>query len=175
MRTTLTLALAAALLAGCDAAATDPVAAVPGDVASLRVADENAALATLRRATARYHNLDAALADGFFLLHDCEVRPTGAVGALYIHLDRYLDGRIDPAAPDGLLYAPSDDGQPTLAGVELALPIELWNEDEPPAFLGNTFQLEDEFGAFGLHIWLWLANPDGLFAEAHPDIACGEE
>ena len=148
----------------------------PVPLLTQKTATENRALATLRRATARYHELEAAIADGFVLLHECEVRPgEGAVGILYVHLDRYLDGIIDPGAPDGLLYAPRRNGKPQLAGVELALPAEMWSSPQPPTFLGVPFQSEEEFGALGLHIWLWRHNPDGLFAQAHPGITCAGE
>ena len=165
---------AAALSAGCDTV-TSPEAApvLPAWQAS---AQENQAFAQLRQVTARYHDLDAALADGFILLHGCEVRPgEGAVGQLYVNLSRYLDGVIDPAEPDGLLYATGPNGRPQLAGVELALPIGMWSEPEPPTFLGATFQAEDEFAAYGLHIWVWRHNPRGMFAQAHPGITCGED
>jgi hypothetical protein len=166
--------VAAALLSGCqDTRPLEPD--MPAQFAA-QVAEENQALAALRRATARYHDVDAAIADGYFLLHGCEVRPgEGAVGILYIHLGRYLDGVIDLASPDGLLYAPSPTGKPQLVGVELALPTAMWSAPEPPAFLGTRFQLEDEFAAFGLHIWLWQHNPNGMFAQAHPGIACEVE
>ena len=166
---------AAALLAACDPGTPTPL---PLDLdaalqpASMRAAAaENQALATLRRATAGYHDLDVALAEGFILLHDCEFRPgEGAVGKLYVHLERFLDG-----LPDGLLYATRADDSARLAGVELALPMAMWSGSEPPEFLGVPLQAEEEFGAFGLHIWLWLHNPDGLFAEAHPGIECETE
>jgi hypothetical protein len=166
--------LTATLLAACGD--EPPMAPDVAPVQAMQRAEANRALATLRRATARYHNLDAALEDGFILLHECEVRPgEGAVGLLYIHLDRYLDGVVDPSLPDGLLYAPRPNGPPRLAGVELALPMAMWNAPAPPEFLGVPFQAEDEFAAFGLHIWLWQHNPDGLFAQAHPGISCGPE
>lgn len=137
---------------------------------------ENRAFAALRRATARYHDIEAAIADDFILLHGCEVRPgEGAVGILYVHLGRYLDGVIDPSLPDGLLYAPGPGGKPKLIGVELAIPRAMWPSAEPPQFLGVPFQDEDEFDAFGLHIWVWSHNPNGMFAQAHPGVACGDE
>jgi hypothetical protein len=168
------LVVAAALLAACqDTNPAEP--AVPVRFAA-GVAEANQALATLRRVTARYHDLDAALDDGFILLHGCEVRPgEGAVGVLYIHLDRYLDGVLDPSSPDGLLYAPKANGQLQLAGVELALPAAMWTEAGPPAFHGTPFQLEEEFAAYGLHMWVWRHNPNGMFAQAHPGIACEAE
>jgi hypothetical protein len=62
-----------------------------------------------------------------------------------------------------------------LIGVELAVPYAAWEKEQPPAFLGATFQPEDEFGVWGLHVWLWKYNPEGLFAESHPGVSCGSE
>lgn len=164
--------LVLAALAACDDRAnlaTEPLLAHAS-------AEENRALATLRQATARYHDVEAAIADGFILLHGCEVRPgEGAVGILYVHLGRFMDGVIDPALPDGLLYAPSRSGKPKLTGVELAIPKEMWSSVDPPEFLGVPFQEEDEFDAYGLHIWVWSHNPDGMFAQAHPRVECEDE
>jgi hypothetical protein len=42
----------------------------------------------------------------------------------------------------------------------------------PPEFLGNTFQNEDEFGAWALHVWIWRHNPDGMFAPINPNVTC---
>jgi hypothetical protein len=160
----LTLAATAALLAGCGE--DDPVA--PDPTAE--------AVATLRRVTDRYHDLNAAIADGFVFLHGCENRPDeGPVGAVYVHMARLTDGAIDPEAPEALIYEPASDGSSELVGVELAIPYPLWTEQEPPEFLGATFQREDEFGVFGLHVWIWRDNPEGLFAESNPSVSCGEE
>lgn len=128
----------------------------------------------LRRVTARYHDLDAAVADGFVFLHACEIRPEGAVGMLFVHLNRLGDGIARPEAPDALIYEPSENPgeKPALVGVEFAIPYALWEEVEPPRFLDAEFQREDEFGVFGLHVWVWRENPNGLFAEANPRVAC---
>src|SRR5262245_45047349 len=49
--------------------------------------DAHQIIAVLRRSTARYHDLAAALDDGFVLLHECENRPSeGPVGTVYVHL-----------------------------------------------------------------------------------------
>lgn len=149
------------------ASATDAVLAPEG---------ENSTLATIRRATARYHSLDAAIADGFVFLHGCEVRlDERPVGTVYINFQRLLDGAIDPSLPDGLIYEPRGDKAPRLVGVEFAVPFALWTAPQPPRFLGATFQREDEFGVFGLHVWLWRNNPEGLFAEANPNVFCATE
>ena len=162
----LTLVLAAAaLVVACDD--DDPVA--PDG-------PTEQAVATLRSVTERYHDVNAATADGFVLLHECETRgDEGPVGTVYYHPGRLTDGVIDPAMPDALIYEPDEDGSPTLLGAEFAVPFTLWTGQAPPDFLGNTFQREDEFGVFGLHAWVWRDNPDGLFAESNPTVSCGVE
>jgi hypothetical protein len=128
-------------------------------------------LATLRRVTARYHDLDVAKNDGFVLLHECETRPAeGPVGVVYVNFTRLLDGIINPELPDALIYEPGPNGL-KLAGVEFAVP----NTGQPaPQFLGATFQREDEFGVYALHAWVWRNNPNGIFAEVNPKISCAE-
>jgi len=122
--------------------------------------------------TGRYHSLKAAADDGFVLLHSCEVRgDEGPVGTVYVHFGRLLDGRIDPELPDALIYEPHQDGL-KLVGVELAV---LNAGQDPPQFLGATFQSEDEFGVYALHAWVWRENPEGIFAETNPRVSCGEE
>jgi hypothetical protein len=137
-------------------------------------AEYHAILAELRRVTAPYHDLNAAIADGFVFRHGCEIRPTGAVGTVYVKFAHALDGKIDPSKPDGLLYEPAQNGRLVLTGVELAIPYALWTGAEPPRFLGATFQREDELGVFGLHAWIWRHNPDGMLAPANPRVSCDD-
>ena len=131
------------------------------------------ALATMRAATAQYHDIQNALNDGFALRLECGSEAEGGegMGALYTNRTRARDGKIDPALPDGLIYENTPDG-PRLAGVELIMPYALWPSADPPTFFGATFQREDEPGVFGLHVWLWLNNPNGMFAEENPRVTC---
>ena len=95
LKQSLTLIVIAALLAACSKDA--PTAPSPVDEA----------VATLKSATVRYQDLNAAKADGFVFLHGCEVREDGGpVGTVYVNMGRLGDGLIDPASPDGLIYAP---------------------------------------------------------------------
>ena len=175
----LAVVAASAPLAACaDRAPVAPerAPAISAQLAKSSAAEGAASLATLRRATARYHDLKAAIADGFVFLHGCEVRPgEGPVGIVYVHMGRLMDGAVDPSLPDGLIYEPSANGRPRLVGVEFAVPYPLWTGQEPPTFLGAAFQNEDEFGVFGLHVWLWRNNPEGLFAESNPNVSCQPE
>jgi hypothetical protein len=175
-RRSLTLVALAALFTGCaDEAPLGPdhePAAAARSVAPAS-SQEAVVLATLRRVTARYHDLNTALADGFILLHECEVRPgEGAVGTVYFHPGRTMDGVLDPESPDALVYEPTRNGRYRLVAVEMVMPYALWGEPNPPQFLGNDLQPEDEFQVFGLHVWVWRHNPEGMFAEANPRVSC---
>ena len=174
LRQPLVLLSAATLFAGC---ADEPLAPDRAAVPHLRAAAAADPIGTLKRATARYHNLDAAIKDGYVFLHGCETRSDeGPVGTLYVHFGNLLDGVIDPALPDALIYHQAKPNQnPKLLGVEFAVPYGMWTQPQPPQFLGNTFQPEDEFGVWGLHVWIWTKNPEGLFAESNPDVTCIEE
>jgi hypothetical protein len=167
------LATAVALAACADEPAgpqTQPTAGAQFAALPVRA---NEAIATLQRVTARYHHLDAAIADNFVLLHPCENRPgEGPVGIVYVNFDRLLDGVIDPQSPDALIYEPSSNGKPKLVGAEFAIPYAM--APQAPSFLGTTFQPEDEFGVWALHAWIWRANPEGMFAETNPRVSCGE-
>ncbi len=175
----LAVVTAAILVAACasDAPlAPDDQMAVSARSAVTRAERNAEGVREIRRATARYHDLDAAIADGFVFLHGCETRPDeGPAGILYVHFGRLMDGVIDPSAPDALLYEPRGKGPPKLVGVELAVPYPLWTAPQPPRFMGAEFQREDEFGVWGLHVWAWTKNPEGMFAESNPNISCGEE
>ena len=169
------LVASAMLLAACAAEAPVAPESINLLVANTSTDISARTLATLRAATARYHNLKTATDDGFVFLHGCESRPDeGPVGAVYVHPGR-LDGVIDPALPEALIYEPRENGGASLVGVELAVPYVAWTNAEPPQFLGASFQPEDEFGVWGLHVWLWRQNPEGLFAESNPRVSCAAE
>lgn len=170
---TLVLVASALLLACTDEQPVAPnqSAIMPVQSAASSAVNIERAVTVLRRATAKYQDLNVALSDGFVLLHPCEVRPgEGVVGAVYVNLAR-LDGTFDLDRPEALVYEESPNAA-ALVAAEFAIPYALWTKNEPPSFLGQTFQTEDEFGVFALHVWIWRANPNGLFAEANPTVSC---
>ena len=173
-RHSLAVVVVTAIAAACGdnpAVGTGPTAPEPL-LAQVPSPDHQKAIAALRRATDRYHRLSMAIADGFVFLHPCEVRPgEGPVGMVYVNPQR-LDGSIDLSQPEALVYEPRKDGPPKLVAVELAIPYAAWSAPQPPQFLGATFQAEDEFQVFGLHVWVWRQNPNGLFEEANPRVRC---
>lgn len=125
-----------------------------------------AELAQVRAATAKYHDIEVALADGFALPpeSDCVASPEGAMGYHYVNVGRI--GQLDPTMPQVLLYIPGKDGRLRLVGVEYLSPGggELFGQqlDDPTPIPGVT----------ALHVWLWQANPAGMFAPYNPSLSC---
>src|SRR5688572_30268574 len=61
-------------------------------------------LAKVRRATVKYHNVDAALSDGFVQTPACISEPgSGGMGIHFIHPDRLMDPAIKLLEPEILL------------------------------------------------------------------------
>ena len=171
-------AVTAIMLAACTEDVPLASSTELASVAALRAgpAAYNGVIAELRRATAGYQNVDAALADGFIPVGECEVHEGEDPGGIpYANLEYLFDGVIDPSRPDALLYEPGRDGRLRLVGVELAVPYPMWMAAEPPALLGHTFRREDDMGVFGLHVWVWRHNPEGMFAWGNPRVACESE
>lgn len=136
----------------------------------------------LREATARYHDLDRARADGFVVVTDLagitciNSAGVGGMGTHYVLPSRLLDGQVRFLEPEILLY----DGD-TLVGVEYVVLADDWHAahgKQPPKQLGKKFQLVGAGNRYGLpdfyeqHVWLWKSNPAGLLEDWNPDVDC---
>ena len=145
--------------------------AVPGGTDS----DTLRQLAQVRQATAKYHDVGQALADGYIPVSGCEALPgVGAMGIHYLNPGLASDLTVDPLAPEVLLYAPSGDGL-RLVGVEYFVA----HAGQPaPRVLGQTFDgpmaghSPGMPAHYDLHAWVWQANPAGLFAAWNPHVSC---
>lgn len=164
-------------VAGCD---TDVSTETVPLAANAAMQDEEAGqaemrrgLAIFRRATARYHRVEVAVADGFEQILPCLSNPAGegAIGIPYAKLDR-LDANIDLSEPEILFYEPRPDGRLTLVGGEPVVPIEAWPDSEPPSLFGREFHRNEEHGLFGLHMWVWRHSPDGVFSFWNSNVSC---
>jgi len=119
-------------------------------------------------ATAKYHSLTQAVADGYIE----DVYESGE-GKHYFHPAYYDDGVFDIEHPEALLYVPDENGKLRLAGLEYLVPYDL-NSPVPPApdgFSGtdDVWRAGDEgFPEWALNVWIWTYNPDGLFAKDNP-------
>jgi hypothetical protein len=125
-------------------------------------------LTRARSATARYHDLAQAEADGYV---NFELYESGE-GHHYIKWS-LLDGTFDPAQPEMLLYSPvPGENRLELAGVEYLIPIAL-SPNPPAGFTGDADMWRNDMEGFGLwelNVWVWLSNPNGVFADRNPRV-----
>ena len=126
-------------------------------------------LARARSATAKYHDIEQAMADDYV---NFELYESGE-GHHYIKWS-LLDGTFDPEQPEMLLYSPvPGENRLELAGVEYLIPIA-FSPDHPPAgFSGDADMWRNNMEGFGLwelNTWIWLHNPNGIFADRNPRV-----
>ena len=133
-----------------------------------------AELARLRSATRPFATLDSAVAAGYprevaqCLVHEHH----GAMG--YHHVNRANFSRnLDVTKPQILLYERMPDSAYRLNGVEFILPYGLYSRDSvAPTIMGQVMHQEDNLKFWYLHVWAWRDNPNGVFANFHPDVQC---
>ena len=144
-------------------------------------------LAQVRRATARFHDLDAALAAGYELgwvngsgtriITACVAHPTaGAMGYHYFNKELMDDLAVNLLEPEVLVYAPGANGQLQLAAVEWIARGPNTNPpgvSAPPTLLGMPMHiLVPAVGFYIMHAWIWQPNPAGMFTDWNPEITC---
>jgi hypothetical protein len=111
---------------------------------------QNQILAQIRRATAKYHDIDVAAADGYMLDPHCVEHPEyGAMGQHAVNMYRIVPF-VNPAEPGVLVYEPMQNGEYKLVAAEFLVPAGPWddNNDGPP-MLGNV-EFDDHRAMIGL-------------------------
>jgi hypothetical protein len=164
----------------------------------------NAALARARAATAKYHDLTAALEDGFTLLPPgvCHSGEDGVLGVTYINVPRFLSPEVNEEEPEFLAYIPTGDGNMRLVSVAYTNRVLFRDTRSPdtPGYRAGIFawqnpvipsyleEVSGSFSVFGeqgrrrfegrwiylLPVFLWSPNPAGLFADGDPTLHCPE-
>lgn len=173
-RTALILSAAVlAITAAAAPAAAHDAGAPPGDGHG---SDVNRVVASVRAATAPYHDVSRAIAAGYVPIGGCAQSPEGAMGFHYMNPDLVAPGApVDPAMPAMLTYGPTASGR-----------LELWSAEffEPdvgqphPTLGGIPFDGPmpgHEPGMpthYDLHVWVGKHNPAGLFAPFNPALSC---
>ncbi len=137
-------------------------------------------------ATARYHSVTQAMADGYTGVGEpCVASPDGAaMGIHFINPELMADDVVDPLRPEILLYVPKANGNLDLVGVEYwkaDADGELGTSDDRPSVLGQPLD-GPMLGHnptmpvhYDLHVWLYKDNPSGMFAPFNPDVVCPAE
>lgn len=154
-----------------------------------------AQLVELRKLSARFHNIDGAIAAGYDFNIGCVdetveagVDPSEARGMGYHVTKSGTDLIGDPAVnllePELLVYAPADndadlpEGQRVraakLVGFDYFVPgdpVLGENDPNPPTLFGDAFNWSPAFGGWMRHIYLWNGgNPDGLYEDFNPRV-----
>ena len=144
-------------------------------------------LAPVRQATAKFHNVDAAMAAGYELgyvngagvriIAGCVAHPTaGAMGYHYFNKQLIDDNVVDVLKPEGLVYSPGHNGRLRLVAVEYVVPGAFSNPPgvsvAPTVFGREMVILVPAVGFYTLHAWIWSNNPAGLFAHWSPEVSC---
>jgi len=140
-------------------------------------------LAQVRQATDKYHDVNVAIADGYIPTASCVASPAGGMGFHYVNPALARDSNINLTTPEILLYA-SVGGELKLVGVEYFFGIGRPDAPIPdpappsPILFGRTFNgpmLGHEPGMpphYDLHVWVWQANPEGIFTQFNPNVSC---
>ena len=140
-------------------------------------------LAKVRQATAKYHDVNVALADGFIQTPACVESPDGGMGIHFIHPARLMDPAENILEPEILLYVETGAGM-KLLGVEyfygIGAPDTPIPNPAPPApiLFGRAFDGPMDAHEPGqpphydLHAWVWMANPSGIFSPFNPNVTC---
>jgi hypothetical protein len=137
-----------------------------------------------RFASARFNAIGQAERAGYGLppggpLHEC-IASFDGTGAMGFHLinGSLLDGVVDAARPEALVYAPDARGKLKLVALEYVVFADAWTSQDPPSLFGADFMFTPspnryEIPAFwALHAWIWEGNPSGTFAPFNPAVSC---
>lgn len=127
----------------------------------------NEELASARAATAKYHDVARAIADGYVNVNDYE----SGEGFHYVKFP-IVDGTFSPDEPEVLLYAQvPNENRLELIAVEYAVPLPL-SVDAPAGFTGDAdvWRRNEEIGVWEVTAWVWLHNSNGMFAHTNPRV-----
>jgi hypothetical protein len=149
-----------------------------------------AELAQVRRATAKYHRLEEALAAGYELgwVNGSEVRiitgcisnlanpAAGAMGYHYFHPQLMADNAVEALEPEALVYESTPSGGRKLVAVEWVVRGPATNPPGPseaPSVLGMPMHILNPAVGFWLrHAWVWKKNPAGMLEDWNPEVTC---
>jgi hypothetical protein len=146
-------------------------------------------LQSVRKLLDKYADPIAAVHDGFYSSVACITYPKGggegsmryAPGAMGVHFLNMgnVGPKLDPAKPQVLIYEPVGD-KLRLVAAEWFMPAELAGGKAPSIFgqelggpmLGHKPVMPEGLHHYDLHVWLWKANPEGVFSPTNPAVKC---
>ena len=136
----------------------------------------------VRDATARYQDVSKAEADGYMPVLGCvSGADMGVMGMHYLKAS-LLDGVVDVAHPELLVYEPLPNGQVHLIAADYVAIADAWDsahtDGSSPLLMGQLFDYTTAPNRFrlpahySLHVWAWKYNPAGVFSMWNPSVSC---
>ena len=139
---------------------------------------------TVRAATERFIDVNAATAAGYAPAFGCVTGPDmGAMGVHYINNALVSGGQLNASEPQALIYEPVGTAM-KLVGVEFIAIADPWltaHQQAPPVLDGQLLQYigtPNRYGLpglFELHVWAWRDNPHGAFVDWNTHVSCENE
>ena len=154
---------------------------VPLAAAGIAVAAD--AFEGAKSSTARFHDLDKAIAAGYSVkVADtagltCIAQP--GQGAMGVHMlnPSLLDASVNAETPELLVYEPKGDRM-KLVALEYLVFQDAWKGQGRPALFGREFDFTGTPNRYGLpafyslHAWIWKPNPSGILTPWNPRVEC---
>ena len=146
-------------------------------------------LQEVRAGLEKYQDVIVAVHDGYLSTIGCIEYPKGMVegamsypaGGMGVHLINlnFISPELDPTKPQVLIYEPHGD-ELRLVAAEWFMPLPVAGETRPSIFgqdLGGPMEgheplMPPGMHHYDLHVWLWKANPAGVFSPTNPAIKC---
>ena len=141
----------------------------------------NALVQVVREATERFQDVERARAEQYELQFGCVSGPdAGAMGMHFVNMGLVLDGEIDAARPEIVIYEPVPGGGLRLIGADYLVLADAWNKTHTsaPELMGQFFHFFEAPNRFGLppfytlHVWAWKDSPTGTFVNWNTNVSC---
>ena len=141
----------------------------------------NALVQVVREATERFQDVERARSEQYELQFGCVSGPdAGAMGMHFVNLGLVLDGEIDVARPEIVIYEPLPGGRLRLIGADYLVLADAWNKTHTsaPELMGQFFHYFEAPNRFGLpafytlHVWAWKDSPTGTFVNWNTNVSC---
>jgi hypothetical protein len=102
------------------------------------------------------------------------------MGMHFVKFPLVIDGELDAAHPEIVIYEPLPNGRLRLIGADFLVLKAAWDAKHAgaPELMGELFHLFESPNRLGLpafytlHVWAWKHNPSGTFVNWHPNVSC---
>ena len=123
------------------------LSAALGGTAPTLAAAGKAQIPAVRAATNRYHDINAAFADGYVIFYQCTEQPgVGVMGQHLVKPSLVGDANVDPLQPEVLVYEPTRNGGWKLVAVEYVT----LDTSSQPWVLGQKMNFRAQGNRYGL-------------------------